>query len=60
MANRKRSVPARKTVGDNKAQNTRTTVSEPTEPPPMPDNRDDLAAKFAGTAELAERVPFKV
>ena len=39
-------------------RNSRTTVGGPSEPQPAPVGRDDLAAKAAGTAELAAQMPF--
>src|SRR6185503_987210 len=39
-------------------RNSRTTVGGPSDPQPTPIGRDDLAAKAAGTAELAAQMPF--
>ena len=41
-----------------RTRNSRTTVGGPSEPQPAPAGRDDLAAKAAGTAELAAQMPF--
>ena len=40
------------------ARNSRTTVSGPASPGPGPVEQDDLAAKAAGTQELASKMPF--
>src|SRR5687767_1750673 len=43
--------------GDEKAQ-TRATVSGPADPAARPESSDDLAAKAAGTQDLASKMPF--
>jgi catalase len=50
--------PSRAAAGASKARSTRATVSGPASPPPLPVLTDDLAAKVAGTEELASAMPF--